>query len=222
VNEPAPFTELGDADSCLSNGACDIEKGASMTALTTCAGCGNPITDTTNSDGPKEFPCPLCGSTSRNVTLKVETIQVRISPLGFQWYAKDFYEAYRKLKGGERFSPARLTLLAQAVELAAKSLHVHQGTRDSDLRKLAHSLIRACDPAILSKYAVTLTPQEETELKKMSELNEAKAFEYFWYRWPGYTPELAGIMHSLTGRPGLPDESVVEGLLVRLLAPSLE
>jgi hypothetical protein len=143
------------------------------------------------------------------------------SPFAFQWYAKDFYEAYKKVKGGARFSPARLTLLAQAVELAAKSLHVDQGKRDADIRKINHDLVKACDSAILGKHGIMLTENEATELKKMSDPNEAKAFEYFWFRLPGYTPEVAGVMHALTGRKDLPDESVVEGLLIKLLAPTM-
>ncbi len=55
----------------------------------------------------------------------------------------------------------------------------------------------------------------------MSDLNAVKAFEYFWFRSPGTTPELTGLMHALTGRKGLPDESVVEELLTKLLEPRL-
>jgi hypothetical protein len=167
------------------------------------------------------YSCEVCGSTKWNTRVTVAPIEVNLSPFAFQWYAKDFYGAYKKVKDGPPFSPARLTLLSQAVELAAKSLHVHQGKRDDDLRKLGHSLVKACDAAILGLYGITLTPAEEIELKKMSDLNEAKAFEYFWFRSPGFTPELAGVMHALTGRKGLPDESVVEELLIKLLAPKL-
>jgi hypothetical protein len=189
-----------------------------MSGLTTCAVCGAPINDATDDDPSESLPCAACGSTRRNFRITAEPIHVNLSPFAFQWYAKDFYEAYKKVKGEARFSPARLTLLAQAVELAAKSLHVHQGKRDADLRKIAHDLVKACDSAILGVYGITLTA---TELKKMSELNEAKAFEYFWFRSPGSTPELAGVMHALTGRRGLPEESVVEGLLIRLLVPQM-
>ena len=173
-----------------------------------------------------------------NITVVVPTIHLNLSPFAFQWYAKDFYEAYQKVKGGAKFSPARLTLLAQAVELAGKSLHVQQGKRDADLRKIGHDLIRVCDAVILGAYGLTLTADEAKELKKMNDLNKAKAFEYFWFEPPNsarrkpkkqkrphtappVTPELHGIMHALTGRKGLPDESVVEGLLIKLLAPKL-
>ena len=191
-----------------------------MSALTTCAACGTPlrkgIADVTN------YPCDVCGSTKWNTRVKVPAIQINLSPFAFQWYANDFYEAYQKVKGGPAFSPARLTLLAQAVELAAKSLHVDQGKRDADLRRqLGHSLIKACDAAILGVYGITFTLAEQTELKKMSELNEAKAFEYFWFRFPGATPEKTGVMHAVTGRKGLPDESIIEELLIKLLAPKL-
>jgi hypothetical protein len=192
-----------------------------MSGLTTCAGCGEPINDAADDDPSQRPPCSACGSTTRNYRLTVEPIHINLSPFAFQWYAKDFYEAYKKIRGEPRFSPARLTLLAQAVELAAKSLHVHQGKRDADLRKISHDLVKACDPAILGVYGIKLTADEATELKKMSDLNEAKAFEYFWFRSPGYTPELAGVMHAVTGRRGLPDESVVEGLIIKLLAPPM-
>ena len=190
-----------------------------MSALTSCAACASPlkigITDVTN------YPCEACGSTKWTTRVTVPPIEVNLSPFAFQWYAKDFYKAYQKVKGGPAFSPARLTLLAQAVELAAKSLHVHQGKRNDDLRKIGHSLIKACDVSILGVYGITLTLAEQAELKKMSDLNEVKAFEYFWFRSPGVTPELAGIMHAVKGRKGLPDESVVEELLTKLLAPRL-
>jgi hypothetical protein len=68
----------------------------------------------------------------------------------------------------QRKEPTKKT----AVELAAKSLHVHQGKRNNDLLKLGHSLIKACDAAILAMYGITLSLAEQTELKKMSELNE--------------------------------------------------
>jgi hypothetical protein len=198
-----------------------------MSNLTTCAGCGVPIDDATDDDPSKVLPCAACGSTTRNLTIVAEPIEINdFSPFAFQWYAKDFYEAYKayRQKGQEGeigFSPARLTLLAQAIELAAKSLHVHQGKRHKDLKDISHDLVKACEPSILNVYGITLTADEAMELKKMSELNKVKAFEYFWPLSRDHKPELAGVMHALTGRKDLPDESVVEGLLIKLLAPTV-
>lgn len=41
------------------------------------------------------------------------------------------------------------------------------------------------------------------------------------FRSPGRTPEETGLKHALTGRLGLPDESVLESLQLRLLAPNV-
>lgn len=140
-----------------------------MSGLTTCAGCGAPINDATDDDPSKRLPCADCGSTTRNIRVTVEPIHVNLSPFAFQWYAKDFCEAYKKVKGEARFSPARLTLLAQAVELAAKSLHVHQGKRAADLRKIAHDLIKACDSAILGVYGIMLRRLGKTEIERLGD-----------------------------------------------------
>jgi hypothetical protein len=192
-----------------------------MSASTTCASCGAHLPE--GIADVSQYACESCGSMKWNRRITVEPIQVNLSPFAFQWYAKDFYEAYKKHKGEAPFSPARLTLLAQAVELAAKSLHVHQGKRDADLRKLGHNLVKACDTTVLAAYGITVTADEARELQKLSTLNEAKAFEYFWFRLPGSedSPELTGVVHAVTGRKGLPDESIVEGLLTKLLAPKM-
>lgn len=148
---------------------------------------------------------------------------IRLSPSGFQWYAKDFYDVYKQAKGGEKFSPARLSNLAQAVELAAKSLHVDQYRNANHLQNvLGHDLVKACDPRILALYGITFTADEDTELQKMSDLHKAKAFQYFWFPWQGSPPESGGITHALTGRPSLPDEVLIEGLLNKLLSPKLK
>jgi hypothetical protein len=48
-------------------------------------------------------------------------------------------------------------------------------------------------------------------------------FESSWFRVPGQSlmPEVAGVMHAVTGRKGLSDEDVLEGLLLKLLRPEL-
>jgi hypothetical protein len=88
--------------------------------------CGAPINNATDDDLSKQQSCAVCGSTRRNIVVTPGSISINLSPFAFQWYAKDFYEAYKaykKLKNVAKFSPALLTLLAQAIELAAKSMH---------------------------------------------------------------------------------------------------
>lgn len=190
-----------------------------MPDVLACSYCGTTLDPTTVAD-PKA-PCIACGGAKRHRRIVPDSAHIRLSPFGFQWYAKDFYLAYQKMKGGDRFSPARLTLLAQAVELAAKSLHVDQGKNSAQLVKVGHDLLKACDPTVLAAYGISISTEETRELTKMSLLNKAKAFEYFWFDWPGATPESAGLDHALRGRPGLPEEHIIEGLLLRLLSPNL-
>ncbi len=68
---------------------------------------------------------------STNTVIGVVAGNGNNDPFAFQWYAKDFYEAYKKHKGGSRFSPARLFLLSRSIELAAKALHLGKTVRRS-------------------------------------------------------------------------------------------
>lgn len=195
-----------------------------MSSTINCADCGATLQETRDDEASTKSPCVACGSTNRHYSIIPETGHINLSPFAFQWCSKDFYQAYKSYvdtHGSTPFSPARLTLLAQAIELAAKSLHVHQGKRDCDLRKVGHDLVKACDSTVLILYGISLTNDEQTELRKMSELNEAKAFEYFWFRANGVAPERNGILHAINGRQDLPDEKILERLLNKLLAPEL-
>lgn len=148
-------------------------------------------------------------------------INVNITPFAFQHYAKDFYEAYIKHKGGPKFSPARLFLLARSIELAAKSLHLAHGRELDDIVHMDHNLEAACDPNVLVSFGITQTQVEEIELKKANDYYRCKGFEYFLFKLPGVPMERSGPQQALSGWPRLPDESTLEALLHRLVAPKL-
>lgn len=170
-----------------------------------------------------------CGQpqeTPRNIVIQVtEPAVCKPSPLMFQWYAKDYFRCYKETQDEQPFSPARWSLLAQALELAAKALHVTPGSRDDDLRHLGHSLMKACDPLILSSWQIELSGDEMDSLESLSKLHSARAFGYFWFNVPDKalhcSVELASIWHAIRGRPGLPDESLIRGVVERLLAVRL-
>lgn len=143
------------------------------------------------------------------------------APFAFQHYARDFFEAYKKHKGGWRFSPARLFLLARSIELAAKGLHLGQGRTHNDVFALKHDLEAACQPQILATYGISLDPAEEVELKKANEYYKRKGFEYFLYKLPGVAEDRSGPQQALSGWPALPDESILESVLAKLLEPRL-
>ena len=94
----------------------------------------------------------------------------------------------------------------------------------------SHDIITACDPVILGQYGITNTANEATELQKLSDLYDAKAFEYFWFL-PKRTnrnkanpdqARIAGITHAITGRDDMPNEDIAEALLIKLLEPTMQ
>jgi hypothetical protein len=153
--------------------------------------------------------------------ISVPSITVNITPFGFQFYAKDFFEAYTKHKSSQKYSPARLFLLTHSIELAAKSLHLAQGRCLADILRLGHDLEAVCDPDILAPFGISLTQAEEVELKKANDYYKGKGFEYFLFKFRGVPMERSGPQQALSAWPGLPDESILESLLVKLVAPNL-
>ena len=144
-----------------------------------------------------------------------------IAAFAFQYYARDFFEAYKKHKAGPKFSPARLFLLTRSIELAAKGLHLGQGRTYNDIFALKHDLEATCQPQILATYGISLNLTEEGELKKANEYYKRKGFEYFLYKHPDIPVDRSGPQQALSGWPALPDESILESLLTRLLEPRL-
>src|SRR5262245_12582671 len=100
-----------------------------------------------------------------NQTIQPQSTDAGISPFAFQHYARDYYEAYKSYNPKVNFSPAKLFLISQSIELAAKGLHLDQNPA-VDLRGINHDLEGACDPAILQAYGIILTTNEMAELKK--------------------------------------------------------
>ncbi|MGH7802549.1 MAG: hypothetical protein ACREOW_18320 [Thermodesulfobacteriota bacterium] len=159
--------------------------------------------------------------TENQVIEGVGVINVGITPFAFQFYAKDFYEAYKNHKTDARFSPARLFLLTRSIELAAKALHLKQGRTANDLLHIDHDLEKACDSSILMAYGISLTANEEEELKKANNYYKNKGFEYFLFNLQGVPLDRSGPQQALSGWRDLPDENTLKALLNKLLSPKL-
>ena len=134
-------------------------------------------------------------------------------------YAEDFHDAYRNHHSKSKFSPARLFLLTRSIELAAKSLRLWQGESPDDILQLRHDLEKVCDGAFLSRCGLTLSTSELEELRKANDYYENKGFEYFFFKVRGRSWGTSGPERAAMGWPGLPDESVLEEVLTRLLSP---
>jgi len=121
----------------------------------------------------------------------------------------------------ERCSPARFFLITRSIELAAKSLHLAGGRTVKEVKDLGHDLEAACEVGVLAQFGITLTSTEAVNLKKANQYYEGKGFEYFLFKFPGVSMERSGPEQALSGWRGLPDESVLESLLLKLVTPKL-
>jgi hypothetical protein len=144
-------------------------------------------------------------------------LNANITPFAFQHYARDFYSAFKKHQGGPPFSPARLFLLSRSIELAAKALHFQAGATSDGVRDINHDLEAACGASTLAKFGVVLTTQEVEELSKANAYYKGKGFEYFLFKHGATQFDRSGPQMALAGWPDLPDETVLEALLKRLL-----
>ena len=140
-----------------------------------------------------------------------------ITPFAFQHYARDFYSAFKKHHGGPPFSPARLFLLSRSIELAAKSLHFQSGATSDAVRNINHDLEAVCGASTLVRFGVVLTTQELEEISKANAYYKGKGFEYFLFKQSAVQFNRSSPQLALAGWPHLPDETVLEGLLERLL-----
>jgi hypothetical protein len=144
------------------------------------------------------------------------------APFAFQFYARDFYAAYKAYTPRGRYSPARFFLLCHSIELAAKALCLATGSTVPDLHQISHDLLKACAPSVLGALGITLTPKENTELTKANEYYSNKGFEYFFFRLAGVREDRSGPQSALSGWPNLPDESFLQAVLEKLLAVRLK
>jgi hypothetical protein len=90
-----------------------------------------------------------------------------------------------------------------------------------DVLTLQHDLEAACAPDVLQAYGITLTESDVTEVPKANRYYKGEGFEYFLVRFPGVPMDRSGPQQALSGWPDLPVESVLEGLVSKLLTPKL-
>jgi hypothetical protein len=139
-------------------------------------------------------------------------------PFAFQYYAKDFFAAYRSHRNTDKFSPARLFLICMSIELAAKAFHVAEGKSGDDLKKkLGHRLGRACNLSVLAKYGIALEIPELVELDRADDYYVERGFQYFIF---GPTDAGGGPTLALRGWPDLPNEQILVTIFEKLCAHS--
>lgn len=90
------------------------------------------------------------------------------------------------------------------------------GMKNSGTQQLSQRII-----LVLTRFSVSLTEEETVEFEKANKYCKGKGFEHFLFKLPGVAMERSGPQQALSGWPELPDESVLEVLLIKLVAPEL-
>lgn len=138
--------------------------------------------------------------------VKVNTVVVYETPIGFHNYASDFADwANRaRIEKSKYFSPVPYYLYCRSIELVLKSFLLAKGMTKKQLkaRKLGHDLI-----ALLAKARemglediVVIGSDEEVELSKANEYYCKKDFEYFNVGFGYYSLPSLSILNELSER----------------------
>ncbi len=144
----------------------------------------------------------------KDLEIRVKTASVRIGPIGFLEYAKEFYAAFSSFKPKNKTSPASYYLICRSIELSLKSYLLAKGV---DIKKVKYSLghdlhkilKKAKELQIFS--IVEISDVEIEQIEKANVWYTRKGFEYF---------ELRNLRESTST---LPDLEILTGLVENFL-----
>jgi hypothetical protein len=119
---------------------------------------------------------------TRNVTIKLETIHINLSPYGFNHYPEEYLAVARSIEVGSTFSPVPYYLYCRCLELGIKAFLSLKGVSKQELKRktLGHDLEALLDKAEGLGFSklVLLSPDEKVEISKANKYYAKKDFEY--------------------------------------------
>ena len=142
------------------------------------------------------------------ITIKVPTITVRISPLGFHSYAAQFLGASANSEARDGFSPVPYYLVSRSLELALKAYLLAKNVDVQVLKgELGHDLMKCLARAQSEglEQSLSISATQKAELKKANSYYATKGFEYFQ------------VTKAVTGYRDLPDLRTLRNLAGQLL-----
>lgn len=147
--------------------------------------------------------------------IKVEPIKVPMTPWLFARLAEDFLQAAHDLPKQRRSSTVLYYLVCRSLELGLKAYCLAKGDKQKKFlgqKGIGHSLVKALERAnaLGLDSLVTLSAQEEDELRKADVLYANKGFEFV-------TPAM--LRELVTGQPRYPDLTVLTALADRITPP---
>ncbi len=114
-----------------------------------------------------------------NIVIRLQTLHINVSPLGFHRYASEFLRAADSFECGDGFSPVPYYLRCRVIELALKAFLLAKGFPKNDLKnRLGHNLEKALNSATQHglQSEVAIKPKEEEEIKKANVYYADKGF----------------------------------------------
>lgn len=112
-----------------------------------------------------------------NQVIKVDGINVNLSPDAFRRWATHYYECKQQFQCPHPFSPVPYFLLCRAIELGIKARHLQHFTQNQVKSKFGHDLVKAYN-ALDPKERILSGP-EFSVLQQASGIYATKGFEYF-------------------------------------------
>lgn len=142
------------------------------------------------------------------IVLHLAPTYAYLDPIGFWNYARHFLTAARSARTDKEFSPVPYYLYCHGLELALKAFVLARGGTQHQLKsKIGHNLDRALRQAESKglRDLVSLTQGETTQVQRANAYYDDKGFEYFTAH------------PAVTGYPNLPELTLMDALLDRLL-----
>lgn len=119
-----------------------------------------------------------------NYVLKAETGYIEMTPFGFYFYSKCFFNTEDRIKEDiDKFGPVNYFLLCKSIELSLKSYLLYNGKNIKELKKIGHNLVELADEsAKISKSIINISDKKILEMANNFydiKGDDSKSFEYF-------------------------------------------
>lgn len=144
---------------------------------------------------------------TRKIVIKLDSISLNITPLGFHKYARDYLRTADNLILESQYSPVPYFLYCRAIELGLKAYLLAKGKNLDFVKDLRHDLKKGLKHArkhALDNIIVT-TETEINQIKIANKYYNTKGFEYF------------SVSNHVTGLQELPKLDVLKTYTHKLL-----
>jgi hypothetical protein len=143
----------------------------------------------------------------RKIVIKIESMNLNITPLGFHKYARDYLRTADNLTLESQYSPVPYFLYCRAIELGLKAYLLAKGKNLDFVKDLRHDLkkgLKCARKHALDNIIVT-TENENNQIKIANKYYNTKGFEYF------------EVFNHALGLEGLPELDVLKKYTHKLL-----